>query len=59
MPLSQDHKPSLPEEYKRILVSGGRVESYKDSQGRQVGPMRVWVKNENMPGLAMSRSIGD
>lgn len=21
--------------------------------------MRVWLKNENMPGLAMSRSMGD
>jgi hypothetical protein len=23
------------------------------------GPMRVWVKNEKYPGIAMSRSIGD
>ena len=23
------------------------------------GPYRVWVKNENFPGLAVSRSIGD
>jgi len=35
------------------------VESYRDNVGRPVGPMRVWLKNENMPGLAMSRSIGD
>jgi len=23
------------------------------------GPYRVWLKTENFPGLAMSRSIGD
>ncbi len=23
------------------------------------GPYRVWLKHENYPGLAMSRSIGD
>lgn len=27
--------------------------------GNQVGPMRVWFKNEDIPGLAMSRSFGD
>ena len=24
-----------------------------------LGPYRVWLKTENYPGLAMSRSIGD
>ena len=24
-----------------------------------MGPHRVWLKHENYPGLAMSRSIGD
>ena len=27
--------------------------------GMKSGPYRVWLKNENFPGLAMSRSIGD
>ena len=27
--------------------------------GEGVGPYRVWVKGEDYPGLAMSRSIGD
>lgn len=27
--------------------------------GNQVGPMRVWLKYEDTPGLAMSRSFGD
>ena len=27
--------------------------------GVKSGPYRVWLRNENFPGLAMSRSIGD
>lgn len=37
----------------------GRIESYKGRYGENVGPARVWLKTENYPGLAMSRSIGD
>lgn len=58
-PLNRDHKASEPDEEARILNNGGRVEAFKDQGGRYVGPMRVWHKNENIPGLAMSRSFGD
>lgn len=27
--------------------------------GDPIGPQRVWLKTENIPGLAMSRSVGD
>ncbi|EAS03218.2 protein phosphatase 2c (macronuclear) [Tetrahymena thermophila SB210] len=57
--LSRDHKPELPDEKERILQQNGRIDSYRDEYGNQLGPMRVWLKNENIPGLAMSRSIGD
>ena len=57
-PLSFDHKPDLPNEKKRILKSGGRVQSMQED-GEDVGPARVWVKDRWSPGLAMSRSIGD
>jgi serine/threonine protein phosphatase PrpC len=30
-PLNRDHKASEPDEEKRILMSGGRIESFKDS----------------------------
>ena len=30
-----------------------------DYYGRGSGPFRVWQKTENVPGIAMSRSIGD
>jgi hypothetical protein len=33
--------------------------SNKDLKGNPLGPARVWLGNSNVPGLAMSRSIGD
>ena len=57
--LSRDHKPDLHEESQRIHQSGGRVLSYTDEAGNLTGPARVWLKDQNIPGLAMSRSIGD
>jgi serine/threonine protein phosphatase PrpC len=58
-PLSRDHKPSDPDEFKRIVDAGGRVDTYRDHKGKRVGPDRVWLLNEEIPGLAMSRSFGD
>ena len=57
--LSHDHKPHIKEEKERILLSGGRIEAYKDEHGNYIGPERVWVCNGDVPGLAMSRSFGD
>lgn len=57
--LSRDHKPDLEDEKERIIKTGGRVEPFIDSEGTFQGPHRVWLKNENLPGLAMSRSFGD
>ena len=57
--LTRDHKPNEPDESKRIVENGGRVESYKDDDGEFVGPERVWLKEDDIPGLAMSRSFGD
>jgi len=57
--LSRDHKPSDPDEAERIVNSGGRIDSYRDTKGNKVGPERVWLLNEDIPGLAMSRSFGD
>ena len=52
--LSRDHKPNLLEEKKRIIAAGGRVDRIYG-----MGPYRVWFKDGDYPGLAMSRSIGD
>ena len=32
---------------------------FNTDNGIQSGPLRVWLKNEQYPGLAMSRSVGD
>ena len=57
--ISHDHKPNEKLEKNRIIKNGGRVESYKDENGNLIGPERVWKINEDIPGLAMSRSFGD
>ena len=57
--LSNDLKPTLPLEKKRIIENGGRVEQFLEKDGNKKGPYRVWVQDEMYPGLAMSRSIGD
>jgi serine/threonine protein phosphatase PrpC len=57
--LSRDHKPNEADESGRIIANGGRVEAYQDEHGNPFGPSRVWLQKQQIPGLAMSRSIGD
>ena len=54
-----DQKPNHEEEMKRILQCGGRVSRLADEFGNRIGPYRIWRNHGNLPGLAMSRSIGD
>lgn len=51
--LSKDHKPGEPEEFDRIIASGGSVHA------NGYGPLRVWLGDMKLPGLAMSRSLCD
>jgi serine/threonine protein phosphatase PrpC len=57
--LSRDHKPSEQDEKERILKKNGRIEPFRDENGEFIGPERVWLMDEEIPGLAMSRSFGD
>ena len=57
--LSRDHKPNIPEESERIKEKGGRIRPMKDEYGNFIGPLRVYMKDKDMPGLAMTRSFGD
>lgn len=52
-----DVDPSSPHD--SILAKGGRVfaEVFEDDDGE--GPVRVWLAEMDIPGLAMSRSVGD
>lgn len=58
--LTRDHKPTEPDEMKRILNNGGRIKQFTEPRtGNSIGPERIWLKNSEIPGLAMSRSLGD
>lgn len=52
--LTQDHKPNIDGERKRIVASGGEVLKLDGDV-----PHRVFIKNQELPGLAMSRALGD
>ena len=56
--LSRDHKPTEKDEAKRIIDNDGRIQPFTE-EGEFVGPQRVWIKDEEVPGLAMTRSFGD
>lgn len=56
--VSIDHKPDREDEQKRIVAKGGRVFAVEYDDGES-GPPRVWLGHLDIPGLAMSRSLGD
>jgi len=53
--LTTDFKPNLHQEAERITQCKGRVFCLSDEPGVH----RVWLPNEETPGLAMSRAFGD
>jgi serine/threonine protein phosphatase PrpC len=57
--LTIDQKPNLEEEMTRILKSGGVVAKALNSKGQPHGQYRVFQAGKNIPGLPMSRSLGD
>lgn len=59
IPLSTDHKPDLPSERQRILQQGGRIAPVFSDFQEPIGPARLWFQDEDSPGLAMSRAMGD
>jgi len=59
VPLSSDQKPEREDEAKRIKLNHGRVEACKGPRGEDIGPQRVWLQHQDVPGLAMTRSFGD
>ncbi len=54
--MSIDHKANRSDEKERIEKSGGYV-AMEHEKG--LGPFRVYSKNDDGPGLAVSRSLGD
>lgn len=54
--MSIDHKANRQDEKERIERSGGYVAVEKEGG---LGPFRVYSKNDDGPGLAVARSLGD
>ena len=45
---------------KRILQYNGRISQYFDEESRSfIGHKRIWLKNSDIPDLAMTRIFGD
>lgn len=59
VPLTDDQKPEREDEAKRIEANNGRVDACKGMDGEDIGPKRVWLRTQDVPGLAMTRSFGD
>ena len=58
--LTRDHTPTELDDMKRILNCGGRIKQFTDPKtGKSIGPERIWLKNSEIPGLTISRSLGD
>ena len=57
--LSFDQKPEDENERKRIEENNGEIHKLIDEEEGEIGPMRVFMKGQKFPGIAMSRSIGD
>ena len=55
MELSNDHKPFNMIEKERIEKAGGEIMPKEGTSG----PLRVWKKDEESPGLAVTRTLGD
>ena len=57
--LSRDHKLSERDEVDRIYKSGGLIACKQDELGRPIGQLKIWHKNEEVPPIIVSRSLGD
>ena len=57
--LSRDCTPYIETEKMRILINGGNVIQLKNSINQKNGPLRIYLKGDNIPGLSITRSFGD
>lgn len=57
--LSEEAVILYVQERRRIEKAGGMVSRLVNSEGRDVGPYRVFGPAGTSPGLAMARSLGD
>jgi len=55
--ITEEHKAHDPEEFKRLKAAGAQVIQKKYDDGELVS--RIFIPRTGIPGLAMSRSLGD
>jgi len=58
MTLTRDHRLSLKDEFERCQNAGARIQP-KKIHGVFVGEKRLWLKDLEVPGLVVTRSLGD
>eukprot|EP00753_Platysulcus_tardus_P017767 PLAT6498.1.p1 GENE.PLAT6498.1~~PLAT6498.1.p1 ORF type:complete len:307 (+),score=89.77 PLAT6498.1:3-923(+) len=52
--LTRDHTPAAADERARIEAAGGRIDREDDA-----GPLRIYAADSSLPGLCVTRSLGD
>ena len=57
--LSCRHTTENRDEFMRILKCGGRLQQNSDKYGNRDGPYYIWKNYSSIPGLIVSRSIGN
>lgn len=56
--LTHDQTINRFDERCRILESGGVIAQFKDENKEDIGPERIWIKNEKYPGIFITRCLG-
>ena len=57
--LNKPHNFETQGERTRVEAAGGRIIRFEDPDDKFIGPYRVFLPDQPIPGLSMSRSIGD
>ena len=57
--LSKNCDPYINNERTRILMNGGKIIQLKNDLNQGVGPLRIYIKGKDIPGLTITRSFGD
>ena len=57
--LSKNSTPELNNEKMRIEMNGGKIIRLKNDLNQQFGPLRIFKKDKDIPGLTITRSFGD
>lgn len=57
--LTYPHTTENQKEFMRILRCGGRLQQNSDKFGNRSGPYYIWKNYSNVPGLIVSRTIGN